>query len=289
MSRDKVAKSNALHESEQPLDLSKRHNDKNIIKQSLKSLIQTRRLAEGKGLLNVTFTNQEATAHELTKEEQQRQCERKEQNRRAAHKCRQKKKHKLEYLTVEKDKLKKRKKWLEQTLISLEKEKDTLLQTLREDGNKKMTVIKSEPNTDTKSSNSSMMEKSCILQNNKSHICCECDSQSHNPKNCNQNSSCQFKAKERLSCDNKTPNQTSLENDDRIAFFNYYMKMKGNDDDCSNDKVSLLDSSQSNKYYSSIDEYDDYSDSDSSTSEGYLVIYESETDSSDLLSNSQSS
>lgn len=65
MSRDKVAKSNALHESEQPLDLSIPHNDKNIIKQSLKSLIQTRRLAEGKGLLNVTFTHQEAAAHEV--------------------------------------------------------------------------------------------------------------------------------------------------------------------------------------------------------------------------------
>ncbi|CAG2221783.1 uncharacterized protein DDB_G0284459-like [Mytilus edulis] len=288
MSRDKVAKSNALHESEQPLDLSKPHNDKNIIKQSLKSLIQTRRLAEGKGLLNVTFTHEEAAAHELTKEEQLRQSERKEQNRRAAHKCRQKKKHKLEYLTVEKDKLKKRKKWLEQTLISLEKEKDTLLQTLREDGNKEMTVIKSEPNTGIEGSNSSMMGKSCILQNSKSHICCECENQSHDPKNCNQNSPCQFKAKERLSCDKQTPNQTSLDNDDRLAFFNYYMKMKGNNDDCSNDKDSLLDSSQSNKYYSSIDEYDDYSDSDSSDSEGYLVIYESESD-SDMFSNSQSS
>jgi|JYMV01.1.fsa_nt_gi hypothetical protein len=58
-------KFNAIRPKEEPLDLSQRHNDKNIIKQSLKSLIQTRRLAEGKELLSVTFSKQEPVAQEV--------------------------------------------------------------------------------------------------------------------------------------------------------------------------------------------------------------------------------
>lgn len=117
----------------EPLNLSK-HNQPTSVKQTLKSLIKSRRIAEGKDELQVDF-HVEKTKCELTPEEKKKQRERKEQNRRAAMRCRERKKEELKHLQKEENSLRMRREKLMEKVEILLEEKEKLLHTIRSTGN----------------------------------------------------------------------------------------------------------------------------------------------------------
>lgn len=119
----------------EPLNLSKPKSDQptDTVKQTLKSLIKSRRIAEGKGDLHVDFTVEKSRC-ELTPEEKTKQRERKEQNRRAAMRCRERKKEELKCLQKEENSLRQRRQILMARVENLLIEKEKLLQTIRSTG-----------------------------------------------------------------------------------------------------------------------------------------------------------
>ncbi|XP_061173876.1 protein c-Fos-like [Saccostrea echinata] len=119
----------------EPLNLSKPKSDQptDTVKQTLKSLIKSRRIAEGKSDLHVDFTVEKSRC-ELTPEEKTKQRERKEQNRRAAMRCRERKKEELKCLQKEENSLRQRRQILMARVENLLIEKEKLLQTIRSSG-----------------------------------------------------------------------------------------------------------------------------------------------------------
>lgn len=179
--------------------------------------------------------------------------------------------------------MKTKKKWLEQTLFSLEKEKDKLLETLRTncrdmDDSENINDRNSEESVDN-TKNKSVITKSCLDHNCTPHICCECEYLPKNENSCDQKKFNKFNSESR---ENKHSSKTSYEKiantDDRINYLSYYMNVNPGSNKCSIE-TNMFENSD---YYSDLT-----SNSDSSSEEGYLVIYES--DSSDMLTNSQSS
>lgn len=118
----------------EPLNLSKHNQPTTEVKQTLKSLIKSRRIAEGKDELQVDF-HVEKTKCELTPEEKIKQRERKEQNRRAAMRCRERKKEELKTLQKEENLLRLRREKLMEKVENLLEEKEKLLRTIRSTGN----------------------------------------------------------------------------------------------------------------------------------------------------------
>ncbi|OWF43542.1 Segmentation protein cap'n'collar [Mizuhopecten yessoensis] len=123
-----------------PLNLCKQQprnkpDDPQRVKQTLKTLIQSRRLAEGKDAITIDFEKRQSDDDlKLTPEELARQKDRKEQNRRAAQKCRQKKRHQLQTLQEEEEELLLKKCQLEAKYQKLNSEKEKLLHTIRSNG-----------------------------------------------------------------------------------------------------------------------------------------------------------
>ncbi|XP_046375543.1 cyclic AMP-dependent transcription factor ATF-3-like [Haliotis rubra] len=99
-----------------------------LIKEELKCTIQTRRLSEGKDELQVEFNSPEKTS--LRPEEVERQHRRREQNRRAAMKFRQKKKDRTEILLRETQKLQNANTTLRDEIDRLVRERNHLTEVL---------------------------------------------------------------------------------------------------------------------------------------------------------------
>lgn len=168
-------------------------------------------------------------------------------------------------------------------MFSLEKEKDKLLVTLRtncrnKNDSENVNDGESEERVNN-TKNKSVITNSCLDHNCTPHICCECEYLPKNENSCDQK---KFNKINFESRENKHSNKTSYEDitntDDRINFLSYYMKTNPNSNKCSIE-TNMFENSECD-YYSDLT-------SDSDSSEGYLVIYES--DSSDMLTNSQSS
>jgi hypothetical protein len=168
-------------------------------------------------------------------------------------------------------------------LFSLEKEKDKLLVTLRtncrnKNDSENVNDGESEERVNN-TKNKSVITNSCLDHNCTPHICCECEYLPKNENSCDQK---KFNKINFESRENKHSNKKSYEDitntDDRINFLSYYMKTNPNSNKCSIE-TNMFENSECD-YYSDLT-------SDSDSSEGYLVIYES--DSSDMLTNNQSS
>ncbi|KAK7103239.1 bromodomain-containing protein 4-like [Littorina saxatilis] len=103
----------------------------NIIKQDLRLIIQSRRKAEGKGELTVDFTTPPKDEQQLTGEELEKRARRRELNRLAAKRSREKGQRRKETLIQEIQGLQNRNGSLEGAMGSLLEERDSLVRTLK--------------------------------------------------------------------------------------------------------------------------------------------------------------
>ncbi|KAK3092902.1 hypothetical protein FSP39_008644 [Pinctada imbricata] len=135
-----VCKITAVYEEVKPLNLSLSTKAakpvQTNVKQSLKSMIQARRIAEGKGDLTVDWNADSSkdieSSQKLSEEELARQEIRKEQNRKAALRCREKKKNRQLKMKEGIERLRKRNKELLAIYRKLNKEKNDLIETIRQ-------------------------------------------------------------------------------------------------------------------------------------------------------------
>lgn len=100
-----------------------------FLKQGLKRTIQSRRLQEGKGMLEVEFKEPEPEF--LTAEEEEQRMIRREKNKLAAQKCRIKKKERAEVLEAETKKLEKTQGGLKTEIQKLLEERDNLMDIIK--------------------------------------------------------------------------------------------------------------------------------------------------------------
>ncbi|XP_013094521.2 uncharacterized protein LOC106078242 [Biomphalaria glabrata] len=101
-----------------------------LIKEELRCIIQSRRLAEGKGELQVEFKSP-PKKKDMTEDERKRAVKRRQQNREAAQRFRQKQKDTSDYLTKKIKRLETSSKTLVSDLQKLKHERDELQQMLR--------------------------------------------------------------------------------------------------------------------------------------------------------------
>ncbi|XP_060068965.1 uncharacterized protein LOC132549078 [Ylistrum balloti] len=158
-----------------PLNLCKQQpsnnpDDPQRVKQTLKTLIQSRRLAEGKDAITIDFDKRQSDDDlKLTPEELARQKDRKEQNRRAAQKCRQKKRHQLQTLLEEEEELLVRRGHLEAKYQKLNSEKEKLLNTIRSNG--QYTCQPSDSRTETSGKEDDKNSQSArVAEDNAGHV-----------------------------------------------------------------------------------------------------------------------
>ncbi|XP_012935234.1 uncharacterized protein LOC106011146 [Aplysia californica] len=101
-----------------------------LIKEELRCTIQSRRLAQGKGELQVEFKSP-PKKKEMTDEERKRSVKRRQQNREAAQRFRQRQKDTSDYLSAKISRLQKSSESLIKDLQHLRKERDELQEMLR--------------------------------------------------------------------------------------------------------------------------------------------------------------
>lgn len=100
-----------------------------LIKEGLKLTIQTKRMALGLGQIRPEFNC--ISSNELTAEDEERRLRRRERNKLAATKCRNKKKERTQRLAKESESLEANNHALRQEIEQLQKEKQELLDLLR--------------------------------------------------------------------------------------------------------------------------------------------------------------
>lgn len=156
---------------------------------------------------------------------------------------------------------------LQETLQKLEEEKAELLQTLRTGGTVSNELTAFDKN-----------EEKCLCHQQNNEVVDDGENEDYisNQNTSNYVPGCPLH-------DVLTSNSSDLKNDEHVKILNYYTETSASNDSCSNSDMFVI-----GKNRNSNNILED-SSSDTSDSEDYLFIYESETDSSDIFSNSQSS
>lgn len=114
---------------QQPRPTSVQMTRSQLIKEGLRVTIQTKRMAQGKHLIQPEYVKQ--SQESLTPEDEERRKRRRERNKLAATKCRNKKKERTQWLAVESTHLETDNSALKKEIQELQKKKSYLMELLQ--------------------------------------------------------------------------------------------------------------------------------------------------------------